>query len=118
MNPCKDTKCPAPHICALCGSPDHHALDPRCPKYYTLKDWFVKRNVEINKYYQNKSRRSRYNNGNGNNNRSFGNDGNGNNRGYHYQYNRNGRDHYPQNHNPSNQHLNQNSNNNRNEIKL
>ena len=112
MNPCKDTKCPAPHICGLCGSSDHHALDPRCPKYHNLKDWFIKRNVEINKYYQNKSKRNRYGNGSNGNNRSFGNigSGNGNNRNYNYQYNRNGRDHYPPNQGPSN--FNQNQNNN------
>ena len=107
MNPCKDTKCPAPHICGVCGAADHIATDPRCPKYHTMKDWYIKRMNEVNKYYQHKSRRGRYGNGNGNNGgRSYGNNGNGNgnHRGFNFPYNgRNSRDQYPANQGPQNQ---------------
>ena len=59
MNPCKDSKCHFPHICANCGKRDHVVTDTRCPKYQFMKDWFIKRLIEINKYYSNKSKKSK-----------------------------------------------------------
>ena len=72
MNPCRDSKCGYIHGCSLCGDQDHIATDPRCPKSYTLKDWFVKRVGEINRYYNNKSKRSRSFNNNNRMNRGYG----------------------------------------------
>ena len=57
MNPCKDSKCALPHVCSICGKRDHIAIDTRCPKYHLMKDWFIKRLMEINKYYTNKSKK-------------------------------------------------------------
>ena len=59
VNPCKDIKCGYPHICSLCGDRDHTALELRCAKPHTVKDWFVKRMTEVNRYYNTKSKRSR-----------------------------------------------------------
>ena len=66
MPPCKDSKCELPHICSSCGDHDHIATDSRCPKIHLIKDWYLKRHGEVNRYYNNKSRRTRsFNNGRG-----------------------------------------------------
>ena len=57
MPPCRDKKCPLPHACSTCGGRDHIATDSRCPKFHYMKEWFLKRNIEINRYYQNKSKK-------------------------------------------------------------
>ena len=61
MPPCKDTKCPSPHVCAVCGHKGHIITDPRCPKYHNNKEWFIKRLIEVNKYYNNKSKNQEIN---------------------------------------------------------